>query len=95
MDDEGGGGAPLVLVCQHREVLVGLELSVDGVDPLEGGGRLAAAADLPEGGPVHPHRLRASLTLVDRRRHCARRKKKVECWHKKAIFLAIFFVESA
>ena len=92
MDDEGGGGAPLVLVCQHREVLVGLELSVYGVDPLEGGGRLAAAADLPEGGPVHPHRLRASLTLVDRRRHCNKKKKKLNAGIKRDIFLAIFFL---
>ncbi len=90
MDDEGGGGAPLVLVCQHREVLVGLELSVDGVHPLEGGGRLAAAADLPEGGPVHPHRLGASLTLVDRRRHCNKKKKKVKCWPKRPFFSRSF-----
>jgi len=64
VDDEGGGGAPLVLVRQHSEVLVGGDGAVDGVGPGEDWRRLAAALDLPEGGPVDPDNLGACLTLV-------------------------------
>ena len=90
VDDEGGGGPALVLVPQHREVLVGAELPVHGVEPLEGWGRLAAAADLPEGGPVHPHRLGASLALVDGRRHWTT-KNKLKKFVKNFSFPILYF----
>ena len=69
VDDECGGGAALVVLRQHGVVLVGGEGPVDRVAPREHWRGLAAAPDLPEGRPVHAHRLRASLALVDGRSH--------------------------
>lgn len=67
VDDQGGDGAPLVLVCPHREVLAVAELTVHRMPPGEHRGRLAPALDLPERGPSGADGLGAGLTLVNGR----------------------------
>ena len=68
MDDDGGDGSSLVLICPHCVLLaVSRDLSMDGVPPGEHWRRLSPTLDLPEGGPVGPHRLGAGLALVDAR----------------------------
>ena len=70
MDDDGGDGSPLVLVCPHCVLLaVARDLAMDGVPPGEHWGGLAPALDLPEGRPVGPHRLGPRLALVNTRRN--------------------------
>ena len=68
VDDDGGDGASLVLVCPHGVLLVvARELPVDRMPPGEDWRRFSSTLDLPEGGPVGTNCLRPGLTLVNAR----------------------------
>ena len=68
VDDDGGDGASLVLVCPHGVLLVvARELPVDGMPPGEDWRRFSPTLDLPEGGPVGTNSLGAGLALVNTR----------------------------
>ena len=68
VDDDGGDGASLVLVCPHGVLLVvARELPVDRMPPGEDWRRFSPTLDLPEGSPVGTNCLGTSLALVDTR----------------------------
>ena len=68
VDDDGGDGASLVLVCPHGVLLVvARELPVDRMPPGEDWRRFSPTLDLPEGGPVGTNCLGSGLALVNAR----------------------------
>ena len=68
MDDDGGDGAPLVLVRPHGvPLVVARDLPMDGMPPGEDWRRFSPALDLPEGSPVGTNCLGPGLALVNAR----------------------------
>ena len=68
VDDDGGDGPSLVLVCPNGvPLVVTRELPMDRVPPCEDWRRFSPTLDLPEGGPVGTNSLGAGLALVNTR----------------------------
>lgn len=65
MNNHGGDGASLVLVCADGEVLAVGQFTMDRMPPGEHWRRLTSASDLPEGSPVGANCFGTCLTFVD------------------------------